>query len=162
MPVNGAIYGRGLMALFSRRFGLTAALVAAFAAPAFAQAPAPAPVRGGALTIGVESDFEGFDPIRAGVYSNSTVTAASLFYETLMRLDDKGNLLPALALSMTPNEDGSVWTAKIRPNVKFHDGSPFTAQSVADHFNRLLDPANRFSGRAYLAIEKVEAPDDLT
>jgi 4-phytase/acid phosphatase/peptide/nickel transport system substrate-binding protein len=88
--------------------------------------------------------------------------AASLFYETLMRLDDKGNLLPALALSMTPNEDGSVWTAKIRPNVKWHDGTPFTAQAVADHFNRLLDPANRFAGRAYLAIEKVEAPDDLT
>ena len=132
------------------------------AAPAFAQAPAPAPVRGGALTIGVESDFEGFDPIRAGVYSNSTVTAASLFYETLMRLDDKGNLLPALALSMTPNEDGSVWTAKIRPNVKWHDGTPFTAQAVADHFNRLLDPANRFAGRAYLAIEKVEVPDELT
>ena len=90
------------MALFSRRFGLAATLAAAFAGPAFAQAPAPAPVRGGALTIGVESDFEGFDPVRAGVYSNSTVTAASLFYETLMRLDDKGNLLPALALSMTP------------------------------------------------------------
>ncbi len=150
------------MTVFSRRFGLVAALTAAFAAPAFAQAPAAAPVRGGALTIGVESDFEGFDPIRAGVYSNSTVTAASLFYETLMRLDDKGNLLPALALSMTPNEDGSVWTAKIRPNVKWHDGTPFTAQAVADHFNRLLDPANRFAGRAYLAIEKVEAPDDLT
>jgi ABC-type transport system substrate-binding protein len=47
---------------------------------------------------------------------------------------------------------------KIRPNVKWHDGTPFTAQAVADHFNRLLDPANRFAGRAYLAIEKVEAP----
>ena len=114
------------------------------------------------MTVGVESDFEGFDPIKAGVYSNSTVTAASLFYETLMRLDDKGNLIPALALSMTANEDGSVWVAKLRPGVKFHDGTPFTAQSVADHFNRLLDPANRFAGRAYVAIEKVEAPDELT
>ena len=142
------------MSVISRRFGLVAALAAGLAtAPALAQAPAAAPVKGGTLTIGVESDFEGFDPVRAGVYSNSTVTAASLFYETLMRLDDKGNLLPALALSMTPNEDGSVWTAKIRPNVKFHDGSAFTAQSVADHFNRLLDPASRFAGRAYLAIE---------
>ena len=94
------------MGVFSRRFGLVAALAAGLVAvPALAQAQAP--VKGGTLTIGVESDFEGFDPIKAGVYSNSTVTAASLFYETLMRLDDKGNLLPALALSMTPNEDGS-------------------------------------------------------
>jgi peptide/nickel transport system substrate-binding protein len=146
------------MRVFTRRFGLTAAVVLGLAAPAMAQAP----VKGGTLTIGVESDFEGFDPIKAGVYSNSTVTAASLFYETLMRLDDKGNLIPALALSMTANEDATVWAAKIRPNVKFHDGAPFTAQSVADHFNRLLDPANRYAGRAYLSIEKVEVQDELT
>ena len=55
------------MALFSRRFGLVAALAVGLAAPVFAQAPAATPVRGGALTIGVESDFEGFDPVRAGV-----------------------------------------------------------------------------------------------
>lgn len=151
------------MGVFSRRAGLLAVLSAGLlAAPAVAQTQTQAPVRGGTLSIGVESDFEGFDPIKAGVYSNSTVTAASLFYETLMRLDDKGGLLPALALSMTPNEDGSIWVAKLRPGVKFHDGSPFTAQSVADHFNRLLDPNNRFAGRAYVAIEKVEVGDELT
>lgn len=147
------------MARFTRRFGVVAALAAGLAtAPALAQAP----VRGGTLTIGVESDFEGFDPIKAGVYSNSTVTAASLIYETLMRLDDKGNLIPALALSMKANEDGTIWIAKLRPGVKFHDGTPFTAQAVADHFNRLLDPANRFAGRVYIAIEKVEVQDELT
>src|SRR5436189_6072115 len=128
------------MGVMSRRFGLVAALAAGLATvpgmgPAMAQ-QAAAPVKGGTLTIGVESDFEGFDPIKAGVYSNSTVTAASLFYETLMRLDDKGNLIPALALSMSANEDASVWSAKLRSGVKFHDGTPFTAQSVADHFNR--------------------------
>jgi 4-phytase/acid phosphatase/peptide/nickel transport system substrate-binding protein len=150
------------MGVISRRFGLMAALAAGLATvPAMAQ-QATTPVRGGTLTIGVESDFEGFDPIKAGVYSNSTVTAASLFYETLMRLDDKGNLIPALALSMNANEDGTVWSAKLRPGVKFHDGTPFTAQAVADHFNRMLDPANRFAGRVYLAIEKVEAADELT
>jgi 4-phytase/acid phosphatase/peptide/nickel transport system substrate-binding protein len=149
------------MGVFSRRAGLLATLSAGLlAVPPVAQTPTP--VRGGTLSIGVESDFEGFDPIKAGVYSNSTVTAASLFYETLMRLDDKGGLLPALALSMTPNEDGSIWVAKLRPGVRFHDGSPFTAQSVADHFNRLLDPNNRFAGRAYVAIEKVEVGDELT
>ena len=150
------------MGVMSRRFGLVASLAAGLATvPAWAQ-QAVAPVKGGTLTIGVESDFEGFDPIKAGVYSNSTVTAASLFYETLMRLDDKGNLIPALALSMNANEDGTIWIAKLRPGVKFHDGTPFTAQAVADHFNRLLDPANRYAGRVYLAIEKVEVQDELT
>ena len=147
------------MRRITRRIGLLAAVALGFAASG---AMAQAPVKGGTLSIGVERDFEGFDPIRAGVYSNSTVTAASLFYETLMRLDDKGNLIPALALSMTANEDASVWVAKLRPGVKFHDGSPFTAQSVADHYNRLLDPANRFAGRAYIAIDKVEVGDELT
>ena len=65
------------MALLSRRFGLAAAfgagLVASLAAPVFAQAPAAAPVRGGALTIGVESDFEGFDPVRAVLNLNERI-----------------------------------------------------------------------------------------
>ncbi|HAD05934.1 MAG TPA: peptide ABC transporter substrate-binding protein [Anaerolineaceae bacterium] len=37
---------------------------------------------------------------------------------------------PALATECTPNEDLTVYTCKLRPNVKFHDGSPFDANDV--------------------------------
>ena len=50
---------------------------------------------------------------------------------------------PRLAESWEPNEDGSVWTFKIRQGVKFHDGTPLTAEDVAATFNRLADPDER-------------------
>lgn len=37
---------------------------------------------------------------------------------------------PALATECNANEDLTVWTCKLRPNVKFHDGSPFDANDV--------------------------------
>src|SRR5260370_769139 len=70
-------------------------------------------------------------------------------------IDDDGEKLvlkPALALSWKPNDKGDVWTFKLRPNVKFHDGQPFTAKDVAATFDRLADPA---SGSAALSVLQV-------
>ncbi|WP_206953743.1 ABC transporter substrate-binding protein [Trinickia acidisoli] len=64
---------------------------------------------------------------------------------------DKSTLTPALALSWTANDKGDVWTFKLRPNVKFHDGRPFAAKDVAATFDRLADPA---SGSAALSVFK--------
>ena len=69
-------------------------------------------------------------------------------------IDDDGEKLmlkPALALSWQPNDKGDVWTFKLRPNVKFHDGQLFTAKDVAATFDRLADPA---SGSAALSVLK--------
>ncbi|WP_454806433.1 ABC transporter substrate-binding protein [Paraburkholderia fungorum] len=69
-------------------------------------------------------------------------------------IDDDGEKLvlrPALALSWKPNDKGDVWTFKLRPNVKFHDGQAFTAKDVVATFDRLADPA---SGSAALSVLK--------
>ena len=69
-------------------------------------------------------------------------------------IDDDGEhlvLKPALALSWKPNDKGDVWTFKLRPNVKFNDGQPFTAKDVVATFDRLADPA---SGSAALSVLK--------
>ena len=48
-----------------------------------------------------------------------------------MSFNDKfTGLVPELALSWTPNADATKWTFKLRPNVKWHDGSAFTADDV--------------------------------
>jgi len=69
-------------------------------------------------------------------------------------IDDDSETLtlrPALALSWSSNATGDVWTFKLRPNVKFHDGQPMTAKDVAATFNRLADPG---AGSAALSVLK--------
>jgi peptide/nickel transport system substrate-binding protein len=69
-------------------------------------------------------------------------------------IDDESTdkpLMPALALSWQANAKGDVWTFKLRPNVKFHDGQTLTAKDVVATFDRLADPA---SGSAALSLLK--------
>ncbi|MGN8550213.1 ABC transporter substrate-binding protein [Bradyrhizobium sp. 13971] len=81
--------------------------------------------QGGTLIVGQELDIPGFDPLKVGVYDTSANTAAAAIFDTLMTLDDKGEPAPKLALSWEHAEDFKTWTIKLRPGVKFHDGTPF-------------------------------------
>jgi peptide/nickel transport system substrate-binding protein len=86
--------------------------------------------------------------------------------EFLSFSDNKLKLQPRLAESWKPNADGSVWTFKIRQGVKFHDGTPMTAQDVASSINALSDPKNgsnalsTFAG--VLSKGSAKATDDST
>jgi peptide/nickel transport system substrate-binding protein len=71
--------------------------------------------------------------------------------EFLVDDDAHAQLKPALALSWKPNDKGDVWTFRLRPNVRFSDGQPFTAKDVVATFERLADPA---SGSAALSALK--------
>jgi ABC-type dipeptide transport system, periplasmic component len=59
-----------------------------------------------------------------------TGTVLDPMYEGLTRLGDDGKIIPALALSWSADSSGLHWTFKLRPNVKFHDGTPFNADAV--------------------------------
>jgi peptide/nickel transport system substrate-binding protein len=50
-------------------------------------------------------------------------------FDRLIMPDDKQQLLPGLAVSWKPIND-TTWEFKLRKGVKFHDGSPFTADDV--------------------------------
>ncbi len=126
-------------------------------------APALAQKRGGSVTMGLELDIPGFDPLKVGVFDTSAESAAALIFDTLTKLDDNGVAVPKLATSWTHSEDYKTWTFKLRPGVKFHDGSPFNAQAVKWNFDRQKDPANKCRCAFYIsAITSVDAPDDLT
>jgi peptide/nickel transport system substrate-binding protein len=141
---------------------LKAALVAG-ASLLVAAGTAEAQKQGGSITVGQELDIPGFDPLKVGVYDTSAETAAAAIFDTLTYLDDKGEPQPKLALSWTHSEDYKTWTYKLRPGVKFQDGTPFNAQAVKENFDRLKDPANKCRCAFYISgTHDVQAPDELT
>ncbi len=73
----------------------------------------------------------------ASVYNNRVL---SQVYEPLVGRDEQFRIEPRLALSWTPLEGGQGWRFKLRPDVKFHDGAPFTADDVVFNVERALHP----------------------
>src|SRR5581483_1132057 len=59
--------------------------------------------------------------------------------EFLNRTLGTGVLVPELATSWTPNKDASVWTVKLRPNVKFQSGQTLSPADVIATYKNLLD-----------------------
>ncbi|NQW16125.1 MAG: hypothetical protein HQ478_01445 [Chloroflexi bacterium] len=81
-------------------------------------------------------EIEKFDP------ATFDGTYESLF-NGLVAFQTDGSLAPDLAESWSVNDDGSVYTFKMREGVKFHDGSPFTAGDVKFSWERALDPKTK-------------------
>jgi peptide/nickel transport system substrate-binding protein len=69
----------------------------------------------------------------------------NLVYEYLVMRDRMtfNKFIPALAVSWT-NTSPTTWVFKLRQGVKFHDGSPFTADDVVFSFNRARESGNTF------------------
>src|SRR5262245_44653518 len=102
-PMKAPIRARKLALIF---------LAAVFAASASA-GPASAQKQGGTITVGLELDISGFDPLKVGVYDTAALTAAAALFDTLTYLDDKGDVKPKLALSWTHSDDFKTWTFKL-------------------------------------------------
>jgi peptide/nickel transport system substrate-binding protein len=85
------------------------------------------------LRIGLSSDVTSIDP----QWSNSgpNVSAAMHIFEPLTLTDRTGRLIPGLAVSWRL-VDPLTWEIKLRPNVRFHDGSPLTADDVVFSLER--------------------------
>jgi len=58
-------------------------------------------------------------------------------FETLVRLDSAGTPHNRLVTSLTPDKDFQVWTAVLRGDVRFPDGTELTAQNVVDSWTNL-------------------------
>jgi peptide/nickel transport system substrate-binding protein len=104
--------------------------------PAFAAAQAQAPVRGGTAVIAVQADPT---TLNAGISTGSHVHAvADSLYNALVELDATLRPQPDLALRWTVSEGGTVYTFELAPNVKWHDGQPFTSADVKFTFDEIL------------------------
>jgi peptide/nickel transport system substrate-binding protein len=85
-----------------------------------------APVSAKLLRYASQIDPGTMDPhALASVYNNRVL---SQIYEPLVDRDEQFKPGPRLALSWTPLEAGKGWRFKLRPGVKFHDGTAFGAE----------------------------------
>ena len=100
-----------------------------------------AAVKGGTLKLASQTPAAAINPITisdAGGLCLLAQTGEFLTFDNNMALQ----LQPMLATSWTPSKGGAVWTFKHRQGVKFHDGSPLTADDVVYTIQQLADPKN--------------------
>jgi peptide/nickel transport system substrate-binding protein len=79
------------------------------------------------LKIGLKSEPSSMDPHYHNLAPNNMM--ARWVFDPLVKQDHSQNLKPGLATSWKPVDDHT-WEFRLRKGVKFHDGSPFSAQDV--------------------------------
>lgn len=113
------------------------------------------------LRIGLSTEPTSIDPLYQQGIPNFAL--AREIFDTLIEPDNHMHLRPGLALSWKPIDD-TTWEIKLRPGVRFHDGSPFTAEDVLFSIDRASKVPNSPAPMAPFtkAIAKVTAIDKLT
>jgi peptide/nickel transport system substrate-binding protein len=98
--------------------------------------------KGGSLTVVLNSGYDGAWPAGLDPVTNTNGAAnqslMNSIYGQLIELHEGGKLVPGLASAFKFSNGGKTFTLTIRQGVKFSDGTPFTAQVVADHINKVL------------------------
>jgi peptide/nickel transport system substrate-binding protein len=139
------------MAARNRLALLCASMLAALSIGAHAQT----------LSIGIQNEPNTLDP-QWNLVGNNTQAMRNI-YDTLSARDRNLQLVPSLALSWRAVDD-TTWEYKLRPGVKFHDGSDFTAEDVKFTIARVGSiPGNPNSYAVYVGqIREVVVVDPLT
>ena len=112
------------------------------------QAPATAPVT---LTIGYPH-ITGVDPLHGLQQAARLIT-----FEGLVSLSREGRPQPRLAESWSQSADGLEWTIRLRPNAKFHDGSPADALAIKASLERSVASPERDMSPGLADIVRIDA-----
>jgi peptide/nickel transport system substrate-binding protein len=142
---------------------LTAALLITAASVLFAAGgaeEASGPQR--TLTISMAGDADTLDPHVTG--ARRAYTIMMNIFDTLVFKDVDNTYKPGLATEWSWNDEGTVYTFKLRDGVTFHDDTKFNAEAVVYNLDRIVDPAlqSRFASEAIGPYESSRAVDDLT
>jgi peptide/nickel transport system substrate-binding protein len=149
-----------------RTVALVALIIAAVVLVAFdgIQA-ADTPRRGGVLLAVIGAEPPSLDPHQEGTFANIQLVAPC--YSTLLQFDplNFSKIIGDVAAEWKIAPDGRTYTFKLRPGIRFHDGSTLTAADVKASYDKIIAPppgVGSFRKSSFTGIERVEAPDPGT
>lgn len=102
---------------------------------------------GGIYSEGVVGQPQFINPLLMQ-YNQVDQDLNTLIFNGLTKMDGEGNPEPDLARSWEASEDGLSYLFRLRTNVRWHDGQPFTAEDVIFTISLMQDP--EFPGLPYL------------
>src|SRR2546425_3320320 len=133
------------------------------AIPAAVQAETPR--RGGVLLAAIAADAPSLDPHQEQTFA--TIELVAPLYSTLIQIDPLSypKIIGDAASEWKIASDGLTYTFKLRPGIRFHDGSTMTAADVKATYDKIVFPpagVRSIRKNAYSAIASIEAPDPIT
>ena len=124
------------------------------------------PVKGGKLIEGTISDMSTFNTLNSGDTASTQMIV--LLFSGLLGISSKGDNVPALASALPQvSSDSLTATFKLRPNLKWSDGQPITADDVVFTYNLMFQPDTKDFVSRYRAnlegyVKSVTAQDPQT
>jgi peptide/nickel transport system substrate-binding protein len=112
------------------------------------------------IRIGLQEDPDVFDPARAYSFVGRIVLT-SLCNKLIDAAPDL-SMVPQLALSWSTSDDGKAVTFKLRPGVKFSDGTEMDAAAVALNLDRAMHLPESRRKSEVAALDSVDVIDPLT
>ncbi len=118
------------------------------------------PLAGGTYVEGIVGSFTNANPL----YSSSPVdtSLSKLMFSSLLKYDKNNQLVGDLAESWKLDESERIYTITLRPDVKWHDGQPLTANDVVFTYNRIQNPETKSYLYSSWQNIKVEAANPTT
>jgi oligopeptide transport system substrate-binding protein len=129
----------GIVMMFSRPHSLSAAVVPPGVALAAVQQ----------LVINNGAEVQSLDPHKT--HGAPEMNVLYDLFEGLLNLDNQGQIVPGVALRWHASADLKVWTFYLRPEARWSNGDPVTAQDFVYSWRRLADPATRSANASYLS-----------
>ena len=119
------------------------------------------PHRGGGLVYALEAETDGLSPVD-NRFAVSGLLIGNAVFDPLAAWGADGKIYPYLAESFEPSDLFTEWTVRLRPDVRFHDGTPANAEALQQFLLALRDsPLTGAAARPIEDVTLVEG-DDLS
>jgi peptide/nickel transport system substrate-binding protein len=115
---------------------------------------------GGSITFALENDVSDLDPMLSGLFVDRNIMYA--IYDSLVRFDLKGNIIPWLAEKWTYSDDGKSIAFSLRKDVTFHDGTKLDADLVKWNIDRYKTEKTSRRTADLAAVDSVAVVDPST